>query len=428
MSDDLGTLSKRRFTSGGSQRALTPGQMKAPLHHMGVLPPLLLSPVTRSTVISSPLLSSVASFIAVLASPGVSFAGLPEFREALVQTLAALQEHAGVLAGQQRAGGGEEGMGEREEREAGEEGGEGVAGAGAEFVGALCDVVGSRDADSELRFACVSLLTDVVLTHLGAGADGGGAAGAGPLDAAIERYVLPLLPSLLEDRGSEMMPLNALKTIVALLECGPHWVPGVVALGLTPRFFSYLSLDSPNNNVHNMRICRALVIGGAVPLSKVASLEVVPRVMSVLSYAFDNSVEPFLEPVLDLCCSLLERDQHAAHEGIPGAGVTGPLVDALPVVVDLLRHPDVGVGSIAAEALSFLCEVHPGACGRMLLSREIGGALLDCLAADGAFSVPPAVQQGVLKALVRCRFSCKHRVLYTVCMTDCLISRLPGRQ
>ena len=47
-----------------------------------------------------------------------------------------------------------------------------------------------------------------------------------------------------------------------------------------------------------------------------------------------------MEPVLDLLCSLLGRDQHAIHAQSPEGGLTRPILEATPTLVDLLNHPD----------------------------------------------------------------------------------------
>lgn len=73
-------------------------------------------------------------------------------------------------------------------------------------------------------------------------------------------YIAPTRPKVL--------PLHGLKILGALLESNPAlWVPEVAALALTGHFASFLSLDSPNNNVHNLRVLRALLVstrGGRV--------------------------------------------------------------------------------------------------------------------------------------------------------------------
>ena len=44
----------------------------------------------------------------------------------------------------------------------------------------------------------------------------------------------------------------------------PNYVQHVEQLGLAPSFFDFLSLEHPNNNVHNIRLCRQLVSAGSM--------------------------------------------------------------------------------------------------------------------------------------------------------------------
>jgi len=407
VSEELSSLSRRKFAAGGAPRAASR------IQHAGILPMLLLSPATRGAALTADLVERVASFLATITAPGVAFAGLPEFRESLVQTLAALQEHAEALTGavdgaaKKRGGDAPSPGAEAPEppEQARRDRGDALARAtAADLLPTLVRTVGAADADSEVRFASVSLLTDLVLSYLGRVSRAGGEGASAEVDGAIRAHLLPLLPSLLDERGapgvSEVMPLSSLKMCVALMEAGPQWTAEVAALGAAPKFFDNLSIHSQNNNVHNIRVCRALVVSGALTLEEAARLDVVPRVDSVLAFAHENAVDPFLEPALDLCCSLLERDQHALHEGVPGAGLTRGLVGAVPVLADLLGYPDAGVGALAAEALGFLCDMWPQACAPALLSRDLAGVLVGILQpAGGEFPPVPAVQLGVLKAL-----------------------------
>lgn len=52
--------------------------------------------------------------------------------------------------------------------------------------------------------------------------------------------------------------------------------PQVVAL--SQRLFSFLSLEHPNNNVHNMRLCRQLVAAGVVGGQEMGAMQVVEQV------------------------------------------------------------------------------------------------------------------------------------------------------
>ncbi len=48
------------------------------------------------------------------------------------------------------------------------------------------------------------------------------------------------------------------------MDVDPGYVSAVEQLGLAPSFFSFLSLEHPNNNVHNIRLCRQLVLSGSL--------------------------------------------------------------------------------------------------------------------------------------------------------------------
>ena len=40
------------------------------------------------------------------------------------------------------------------------------------------------------------------------------------------------------------------------------------SLGLAARFYDFLSLEHPNNNVHNLRLCRLLAARGSQPAAR----------------------------------------------------------------------------------------------------------------------------------------------------------------
>lgn len=56
------------------------------------------------------------------------------------------------------------------------------------------------------------------------------------------------------------------------------WVDEVQKQGLVPKFFEFLSLDHSNNNVHNIRLCRLVILAGNVRPKAMADLQVVPKV------------------------------------------------------------------------------------------------------------------------------------------------------
>ena len=52
----------------------------------------------------------------------------------------------------------------------------------------------------------------------------------------------------------------------------------VAAVGLAARFFEWLSIAHPHNNVHNMRLCRLVADARVLPPAALAQLQAVDRV------------------------------------------------------------------------------------------------------------------------------------------------------
>eukprot|EP00873_Tetraselmis_striata_P032905 jgi/Tetstr1/453169/TSEL_040186.t1 len=197
------------------------------------------------------------------------------------------------------------------------------------------------------------------------------------IDNLVQKHVLPLLPGLLEDE--DPMPLYALKLLGALLEARSAWVDAIDRLGLIPKFFEFLSLDHTNNN-----------------------LGVVPKVAAVVEYAHENRVEPFLEPVLELCQSLLEVDGAAVKAGEAGAGVSGPLVGCYDIFLELATHPDPPLAVAAAQCEAALLATHPGDAARALLSTEGAGLTTAVLVGPRDNMLPRhRTQQVMLEALMK---------------------------
>lgn len=180
-----------------------------------------------------------------------------------------------------------------------------------DLVPALCQVLSDDQGEpAEARFTCAKVLSDVILTLTASAASSGGASSLSvPVDAlfqSVSQHLMPLMAPLLEETGMEALPLHSLKVLVALLELdGARWAPEVARLGLVPRFVAFLSLDSPNNNVHNLRVVRALCASGALGLSDIQALGLVGKLEAILAYSHENMVDPFLEPVLELCATVL---------------------------------------------------------------------------------------------------------------------------
>jgi hypothetical protein len=84
------------------------------------------------------------------------------------------------------------------------------------------------------------------------------------------------------------------------------------------------------------------------------------QVAAVLSYAFDNSVEPFMDPVLDICRALLRRAADAGAAGDGGAAAEGAavLVDAAPVFVEAAAAPELALARVAFECVALLRQLY----------------------------------------------------------------------
>ena len=59
------------------------------------------------------------------------------------------------------------------------------------------------------------------------------------------------------------------------------------SLGLAARFYSFLSLEHPNNNVHNLRLCRLLASRGSQPAARLLQDGVTAKVHAAHSEDVD---------------------------------------------------------------------------------------------------------------------------------------------
>lgn len=66
-------------------------------------------------------------------------------------------------------------------------------------------------------------------------------------------------------------------------------MPFVEEAGLNNRFFEFLSIESPNNNIHNIRVCRMIVWRGEITAQQLKALDACDKVCARIS--------PFRQPV-----------------------------------------------------------------------------------------------------------------------------------
>eukprot|EP00891_Asterochloris_glomerata_P004830 jgi/Astpho2/4830/e_gw1.00068.1.1_t len=243
---------------------------------------------------------------------------------------------------------------------------------------AMAGAVARRSEQQDAGFLCLKLLCDLVtyaasrldgqVGHFASGCLDGGVSGPTmeALAGTLQEGVLPLVPSLLHDDGP--MALHAIKLLGALLGADlPRWMPQFQRLGLIPEFFKFLSLEHPNNNVHNIRMCHHVISSSALTQQQLREVEAVAKVHNVLVYSYENVVEPFLQPVLELCGALLARDAADLQRQVAGAGQCVALLPSLPIFLELAAHPEAPVALAAAQCLAASAEAFP---------KESAGALL----------------------------------------------------
>lgn len=111
-----------------------------------------------------------------------------------------------------------------------------------------------------------------------------------------------------------------------------------------------------------------VVRAGALAASELEALGASRRALSVLRYAVDNGVEPFVEPSLELCLALLQA----------GASATA-LLPGLPLFVGLCRHDAPATSLAAARCLACLARADPGRTTAALASEDCIAALAAAL-------------------------------------------------
>ncbi|GLI65982.1 hypothetical protein VaNZ11_009669 [Volvox africanus] len=390
-----------------------PQPSKSPLALFPVMLHLLTSPHFRSAVVSGQLVAELASWLTLTAGPaaGGSIGGgaggsvaasagssgaalLADFKTTLMPVLEALCQQGELVLQHYSA----------------------VLNT---LLPALCGVVSTEAESGDTRFFCLRMVSDVLQTLLldeelyGSAqqrAEGGGGVAAAQIDRVLRSHILPLVPRLLRDE--DPMPLYALKLLGGLLEINLAYVADVEAMGLAAQFFEFLSLEHSNNNVHNIRLCRQIIAAGTMPVSQLLELQVAEKVAAVLEYASNNAVEPFLEPVLELVNTILQRDALEVSQGRSDGSLAAVFLEQAGVLLDNCAHPDVPVCSSAASATSNLVALFPQQCAPWLLAPENASALATMLAGQhlqpqgtgqpqgaGPMPVPQSLQQPLLEAL-----------------------------
>ena len=220
----------------------------------------------------------------------------------------------------------------------------------------------THSQSGDMRFLCAKLLCDITLLFisefyteegLSEGLDTGVEMGRDLLQKQVSDYLLPNVPVLLNDE--DPIPLYALKMLVAVLDFFPSLTCKVADLELVPEFFSYLSLDHANNNVHNLRLCKAMVVSSHVPIETLMQLDFVHKASDVLCYTCDNMVDAFIEPALELCAAIIRK---VVEEG--GEDVRRCLSKMHPCIhlfESLSKHADLSVAELSQGCMHALSQL-----------------------------------------------------------------------
>ncbi|GLC54130.1 hypothetical protein PLESTB_000827100 [Pleodorina starrii] len=393
-------------TAGGPVR---PQSSKSPLALFPVILSLMNSPHFRSAVVSGQLVADLASWLTLTAGPAsggsvgggggsslVASAGssgaslIADFKTTLTHVLEALCQQGELVLQHYTA----------------------VLNT---LLPALCSVVSAEAECGDARFFCLRIVSDLLSTLLldeelyGSAqqrAEGTTGVAAAQIDHVLRQYILPLVPRLLRDE--DPMPLYALKLLGGLLEINLSYMTEVDKMGLASQFFEFLSLEHSNNNVHNIRLCRQIIVSGTIPISQLVQLQVADKVAAVLEYASNNAVEPFLEPVLELVNTILQRDAVEVSHHRSDGSLAAVFLELAGVLLDNCAHPDMSVCTSAASAVSSLVALFPQQCAPWLLAPENASALATILAGQHLQpqgvgqqqAVPPPLQQPLLEALI----------------------------
>ncbi|KAF6250855.1 hypothetical protein COO60DRAFT_1705312 [Scenedesmus sp. NREL 46B-D3] len=134
------------------------------------------------------------------------------------------------------------------------------------------------------------------------------------------------------------------------------------------------------------------MISGSLSHQQLLELAAADKVCSVLLYAQQNNVEPFLEPVLQLADAMMARDASDMTAGASSGRLLHCFMSQLLCFLDLCIHHDAAV----AVAL------FPSDTAGWLLSRECAAKLASALQGmhlQGTADPPPALQQHLLSAI-----------------------------
>jgi len=220
---------------------------------------------------------------------------------------------------------------------------------------ALCELLEECD-DLETRFLALKLIYEL-LVPLRMDLDIATRAGADKkviahqLDDILMNVLFPMCPALID--SEDPIPLYALKLLSGTVTFDPALCREIIALGLAPRFFDFLSLEHTNNNEHNIHLCLALARCKALSTASLYEYDAPRKVAAVCAYTHDRNVTQFVSPALGIAAVLLRR----ARASLPDAAREPPR-ELLPIldIAPILRRLTTGIddGAIAVDLIHSL--------------------------------------------------------------------------
>jgi serine/threonine-protein kinase ULK4 len=220
---------------------------------------------------------------------------------------------------------------------------------------ALCELLEECD-DLETRFLALKLIYEL-LVPLRMDLDIATRAGADKkviahqLDDILMNVLFPMCPALID--SEDPIPLYALKLLSGTVTFDPALCREIIALGLAPRFFDFLSLEHTNNNEHNIHLCLALARCKALSTASLYEYDAPRKVAAVCAYTHDRNVTQFVSPALGIAAVLLRR----ARASLPDAAREPPR-ELLPIldIAPILRRLTTGIddGALAVDLIHSL--------------------------------------------------------------------------
>eukprot|EP00898_Chlorokybus_atmophyticus_P000048 jgi/Chlat1/1043/Chrsp110S01535 len=373
-------LTARKPSSGGSAGAASraAAQSKTPLAMFPIVLHMVTSTLFRLRAVTAQLISDLAWCLEKAETTG-SFPGQADYRLTLMNIVEAISQQPAVLLSQSDA-------------------------IVARLLPELATLLGSSDS-GDTRFLCLKMSCDVLTLFVTEtslykhGCDNDSARLTGQIDRLVMDQLLPLYPSLLTDE--DPIPLFALKLLVSLAEHNDSVVREIVRLDLPRRLLEFLSLEHEHNNVHNLKLCQIMLAANAADASLLVELQVTAKVSAVLNYAFENSVEAFVEPLLQICRSLLQMSMNSAHVSdmysVGGGLSSTALLDSLPVWLELSTSSDATVVDLAVDCIQLAANVDIRAFSTRLISNPSVGLMAKLLETASQRPLQPCVR--LLQAL-----------------------------